>query len=128
MAGIPKSRHPRSVAGEIQRRGSIRGIHEAPLEIRTLLGGARDIAWPWHVLVQAAFQQYTDNGVSKTVNLPGETDLETVKKIFLSAHELGCKGLTVFRDGCRGQQVLTAKAELGLPDRCDFSVQCHECG
>ena len=67
---------------------------------------AHDIDWPWHVRHQAAFQKHTDNGVSKTINLPHDAAPDDVAGAYLLAWQEGCLGITVFRDGCKGSQVL----------------------
>lgn len=82
-------------------------IPEIPKKLANALVTAHEVSPEEHVRVQAAFQKYTDNAVSKTVNLPSEATVEDVDKIFRLAHELGCKGITVYRDGCRDNQVIT---------------------
>ncbi|MBI4450387.1 ribonucleoside-diphosphate reductase, adenosylcobalamin-dependent [Candidatus Woesearchaeota archaeon] len=76
----------------------------APAHSRTAL----EMSLEWHVRMAAAFQEFTDAGVSKTVNLPHDATMEDVEKVFLLAFQLGCKGITVYRDGCRPDQVWKA--------------------
>jgi ribonucleoside-diphosphate reductase alpha chain len=85
-----------------------REIPEIPQKLAEVLVTAHEVTPEEHVRIQAAFQQYTDNAVSKTVNLPADATVEDVDKIFRLAHQLGCKGITVYRDGCREHQVITA--------------------
>jgi ribonucleoside-diphosphate reductase alpha chain len=91
---------------EIARRGSLHGIPGVPEEAAQVFKTSHDIAYDWHVRHQAAFQRYTDNGVSKTINLPNDATEEDVASAYRLAWELGCLGITVFRDGCKGEQVL----------------------
>ncbi|RLG91988.1 MAG: ribonucleotide-diphosphate reductase subunit alpha [Candidatus Hecatellales archaeon] len=94
---------------KIALKGSIRDMPEIPERIRRIFVTALDVSGEWHVRMQAAFQKYTDNAVSKTVNLPNHATVEDVKKIFMLAWKLGCKGITIYRDGSRSQQVLERK-------------------
>jgi ribonucleoside-diphosphate reductase alpha chain len=90
----------------IARQGSVQHLPEVPETLRHLFVTALDIPPAWHVRMQAAFQRHTDNAVSKTVNLPTSATVEDVLEVLRLAYELGCKGITVFREGSRSQQVL----------------------
>ena len=91
---------------EVTRKGSIAHIGLLPESLRDVFVTAMDIEPVWHLKMQAAFQKYTDNAVSKTVNLPGSATQEDIRGIYWMAYELGCKGVTVDRDGCKANQVL----------------------
>jgi len=75
---------------------------------------AHEISWKWHIDHQAAFQEYVDLAVSKTVNLPNDTSVEIIRKIYLEAWSRGCKGVTVYREGCRPLQAMT-KGDSDIP-------------
>jgi len=92
---------------EIARHGSIQGMKEIPSDVKRIFVTALDIAPDWHVRMQAAFQKHTDNAVAKTVNLPEDASLEDVRRVFLMAYRLRCKGITVYRYGSKSEQVLT---------------------
>jgi ribonucleoside-diphosphate reductase alpha chain len=91
---------------EIARRGSLHGIPGVPEAAQRVFETSHEIGYEWHVRHQAAFQRYTDNGVSKTINLPNTATEADVASAYRLAWELGCLGITVFRDGCKGEQVL----------------------
>jgi len=95
-----------SLMEEVTRKGSIAHIEILPEELRQVFVTAMDIEPVWHLKMQAAFQNYTDNAVSKTVNLPSSATQEDIREIYQLAYELGCKGVTVYRDGCKSNQVL----------------------
>ena len=95
--------------------GSVQGIDEVPIEVQKLFVTALDISPEWHVRMQAAFQKYVDNATSKTINLPEDATVEDVRKAYMLAYELKCKGITVYIYGSRPQQVISAKEELPAP-------------
>jgi ribonucleoside-diphosphate reductase alpha chain len=93
---------------EIALQGSVRGIMGVPIKYQNIFVTAHDISPLDHVKMQSAFQEYTDNAVSKTVNFPNSATIEDVKNVYLEAFQLKCKGITVYRDGSRDVQVLTS--------------------
>jgi ribonucleoside-diphosphate reductase alpha chain len=94
------------VLEEIAQTGSVQKIEGVPDDVKRLFVTALDIKPEWHVRMQAVFQKYTDNAVSKTVNLPTEATIEDVRKIYEMAWKLKCKGVTIFRYGSKPEQVL----------------------
>jgi len=92
---------------KIADHGTLQDMPEIPADMRKLFMTAHDITPEDHIRMQAAFQKYTDNAVSKTVNFPRQATVEDVRKVFELAYRLGCKGVTIYRDGSRDQQVLS---------------------
>ncbi len=101
-----KGFYSRDLMLKIAKTGSLQNLEEIPKEIRRIFVTALDIAPEWHVKMQAAFQKYVDNAVSKTVNLPPDATVEDVREIFWLAYRLKCKGITVYRYGSKEEQVL----------------------
>ena len=94
----------------IAKKGSIQGMHSIPEDIRDVFVVSYDISPEYHVKIQAAFQKHVDNAVSKTVTLPNISSIEDVKNTYLLAYKLGCKGISIYRFGSRGDQVLFLRA------------------
>lgn len=96
---------------------SIASFSSIPEDVRDIFVTSYDVSAEDHVKVQAKFQKQVDNAVSKTINLPANCTREDIKNVYLLAHELGCKGITIYREGSRPTQVLTAgKMDLSCPD------------
>lgn len=91
---------------KVLEHGTVREIEEIPEDVRRIFGTAHDIDPDWHIKMQAAFQEYTENAVSKTINLDHDSTVEDIRKAYLLAWETDCKGITVFRDGSKDAQVL----------------------
>jgi len=98
---MAKSRgfYSEELKAKIIEKGNLRGIKEVPKEIKRLFKTAHEIPPEDHIEVQASFQEYTDNAVSKTINMPYRSKKEDVARAFLLAYEKGCKGITIFRYG-----------------------------
>jgi ribonucleoside-diphosphate reductase alpha chain len=100
--------YDKKIFKEVIKRESVKGVRGIPKIYQRIFVTANEIAPTWHLKVQAAFQKYTDNAVSKTVNLPNKAKLKEIKKIYLTAYKLGLKGLTVYRNKSRKKQILYA--------------------
>lgn len=109
---------------KVAERGTVQDLPEVPAWVKEIFATAQEIDPDWHVWMQATFQRFTDNAVSKTINFPNTATREDIAKAFLLADKLGCKGLTVYRDGSREEQVLT----IGVQTKTEIIPHCPECG
>jgi ribonucleoside-diphosphate reductase alpha chain len=109
--------HSETLMRRVAEQGGVQHIETVPADVKRLFVTAHDIAPSWHVRMQAAFQSHTDNGVSKTVNFPSHATRDDVRSVYMLAYELGCKGVTVFRDGSRDKQVLNVGPAAGAAAR-----------
>jgi len=99
----------RELMERISETNSLKGFEEIPQEVREVFVTAHDITPEDHIRMQGAFQQHTDNAVSKTVNFPNEASVDDVARVYKLAFTLNCKGVTVYRDGSRDEQVLSVQ-------------------
>jgi ribonucleoside-diphosphate reductase alpha chain len=99
--------YSQELIAEIARSGSLQKIKGVPGDIKRTFVTAFDVTPQEHVQIQAAFQRYTDNSVSKTINLPADATVDDVRKIFLLAYQLKCKGITIYRYGSKKDQVFS---------------------
>ena len=111
---------------KLAARGRVRGLADVPADLQRLFPTAHDLAPETHVRMQAAFQRHVHAAVSKTVNFPADATPDDVAAVYMLAYDLGCKGVTVYRDRSRDAQVLRFGEEEGDAPRPVESV-CPEC-
>lgn len=100
---------------KIAEKGSLRDLPEVPEAIKRVFVTAHEISPEWHIRHQAIFQKYVDNAVSKTINFPHDATEKDVEKAYVMAYELGCKGITIYRDRSREEQVLNIGVKVKRP-------------
>ena len=98
---------------KVARHGTVQGIMEVPMKWRKIFVTAHDLTPEQHIHIQASFQKHLDNGCSKTINMSVTATVEDVKKAYLLSWETGCKGITIYRDQSKAQQVLNIPAHIG---------------
>jgi len=101
-----KGFYSRELMEKIAENASIENVEGIPADVKRVFVTSHDISPEWHVRMQAAFQKYVHNATSKTINFPHDASIEDVRKSYILAYELGCKGLTIYRDKSREEQVL----------------------
>jgi len=121
FAEISKEReiYNQELMKRIAREGTLKNIDEMPEDIKKIFVTAHDILPEWHIRIQAAFQEYTDNAVSKTINFPKSATEKDVMQSYLLAYRSGLKGTTIYRDGSRDEQVLN----IGKVNKKETSIQ-----
>jgi ribonucleoside-diphosphate reductase alpha chain len=129
--GLDPERIGREVA-EGRPLGEISGLDD---DLANLFVTAHRIAPQWHLRMQAVFQENVDGAISKTINLPHEATPDQIGRMYHKAYELGCKGVTVYRDGCRSDQPMSVKGGARLCPQCRRPVgeltgcaRCPHCG
>lgn len=103
--------YSRELLAEVARHPSLAKVKGVPADVKRLFATAFDVTPRQHVEIQAAFQKHTDNAVSKTINLPEDATVEDVREVYLLAHRLKCKGITIYRYGSKAGQVLSVSEE-----------------
>jgi len=122
----------------IDNHGSVQGIKVIPKDLQAVFKVAHDISWRAHIRAQAAFQSYTDNAITKTINMASEVTPNDIEEAFILAWRLGCKGLTVYRDRTKANQVFEFGGSTNYTEKkmicpnCDIELKkdgkCYKCG
>lgn len=95
------------IVREVAQQGTVAQVSGVPEEAKSVYRTAHDITPEWHVMMQAAWQKYTDNAVSKTINFPHNATIDDVESAYMNAWKAGCKGITIYRDGSKDVQILS---------------------
>ncbi|MBC8473598.1 MAG: TSCPD domain-containing protein [Candidatus Omnitrophica bacterium] len=103
--------YSRKLMEEIAEKGSVKDVEGVPEKYKKIFVTSHDIAPLWHIRMQAVFQKHTDNAVSKTVNFPHDATRDDIREVYMLAYKQGCKGVTIYRDKSREEQVLNISAK-----------------
>lgn len=125
---LEKNFYSQELMQKLANKVSIQDAEEVPKEVRDVFVTAFDIAPEWHVKMQAVFQKYTDNSVSKTINFPSWATPHDIERAYDLAWETGCRGITVYRDQSKSIQVLQAVKSEGSQRGLDAIKQAHQNG
>ncbi len=119
--------HSEELMEKVAYQGHIENLDEVPPDVEDVFVTAHGVTPEWHIKMQAAFQKHIDNAVSKTVNFPFEATKEEVDNVYKLAYKLNCKGVTIYRDGSRSEQVLSTGAtnEKGSEDTKEQNTQAE---
>jgi ribonucleoside-diphosphate reductase alpha chain len=123
-----KGLYNEEIIKKVAGKASIQDIEEIPKEIRRIFVSAHDISPEWHLRLQAAFQKHTDNAVSKTINLPSSATIQDIEKIYIKAWKMKCKGITIYRDKSREEQVISFYSEDKKEEKPENKDTCPNCG
>jgi ribonucleoside-diphosphate reductase alpha chain len=118
----------KEIIKQIEEQGSLKHIKDIPDEIKKVFVTTHEIEPEFHIKIQSVWQKYFDNAVSKTINFPSNATIEDIKKVYISAWKLGCKGITIYRDGSKQDQVLTTKIKIQDPLPTNASHQAMQAG
>jgi len=113
--------YSKTLIDEAAKKGSVKDIKSVPEKFKRIFASAHDIGYEQHVWMQAAFQKYTNNAVSKTVNLNNDASADDIKNVFLLAYKLKCKGITVYREGSKREQIIN----IGKSKNPKVCVECN---
>jgi ribonucleoside-diphosphate reductase alpha chain len=133
--GSIKKLGKREILNQVKKQGNLRGLKGIPKRMREVFVTSHEIDWEWHVKIQAAWQKHCDNSVSKTINFNKDVRAREVRDAYLLAWRLGCKGITIYRDGSKSDQVLKSAADemrktfkKGSKSSLALENNCPECG
>jgi len=120
---VERGFYSEDLMGKVIEKGGVSEVEGVPEDIKRIFVTSHDISPEYHIKMQAAFQKYTNNAVSKTINFPQEADFKDVEKAYVLAYKLGCKGVTIYRDKSRKEQVLNIEGSSSSQEKESIPVQ-----